>query len=277
MHAFYALAILDCLLAAAVLAIAYLFVTGRNFRARIEAVEARLTSSAEPAEERRDLPAQVSALARRLGVPKQGHARLVRLSQSGVMWMQPGARAMPFSARQILCVAQTGFLWRAWFRFKGVGLQVIDYLLGEQGGLEARLLDAVPMAYAVGDDTAFRGEAMRYLSEIMWNPDAIMLNKALSWRVIDAHTLALSTGSGARHCEVRLLLDAAGDLLGIEAKDRPRKVGKTVVSTPWFGRASQIKTIGGRRIPTEAEVGWMLDGVEFIYWRGRIESWEAMA
>jgi hypothetical protein len=42
---------------------------------------------------------------------------------------------------------------------------------------------------------------------------------------------------------------------------------------PWFGRGSDSRTFGERRVPTQREVGWLLDGVEFIYWRGSIGAW----
>jgi hypothetical protein len=31
--------------------------------------------------------------------------------------------------------------------------------------------------------------------------------------------------------------------------------------------------VNGRRIPTRGEAGWIVDGAEFIYWRGGIVSW----
>jgi hypothetical protein len=48
-----------------------------------------------------------------------------------------------------------------------------------------------------------------------------------------------------------------------------------VTDCPWFGRGGDYEMIAGRRIPTRAEVGWIIDGAEFIYWRGRIESWSS--
>jgi hypothetical protein len=139
------------------------------------------------------------------------------------------------------------------------------------------LLGAVPVVSMTGGDAAFRGEAMRYLRELMWNPDGILFNEALDWRVINAGTLAVATGEGARRCEVRLLLNGTGDMIGMEATDRPRQIDSGVTDCHWFGRGGDYQTIAGRRIPTRAEVGWIIDRVEFIYWRGRIESWSLEA
>ena len=61
-----------------------------------------------------DLPPEVE-LARRLGVPDGGGGRLVRLTQSGEMWLKPGSKPLDFSAEQTIAAADVGFLWRAWF------------------------------------------------------------------------------------------------------------------------------------------------------------------
>jgi hypothetical protein len=248
-------------------------VARRAFLGRIEALERSLEQAPTAPEERTDLPPDVFTLVRRLSVSAGESSRLVRLTQSGEMWLKPGSKPSAFTAQQIIAVAEVGFLWRARFRLAGVSMQIIDYLVHGEGGLQGCLLDALPVVSMTSGDATFRGEAMRYLSELMWNPDGILFNKALEWRVINARTLAVATGEGARRCEVRLLLNEAGDMIGMEATDRPRQVGGGVIDCPWFGRGGNYQSIDGRRIPTRAEVGWIIDGVEFIYWRGRIESW----
>jgi len=263
---------------AALIAGAAVETTRRAFAGHVDRLQRAVDDARGAVGPRTDLPAEVLALARRLGVSGDDRPRLVRLTQSGEMWLKPGGRPLAFTAAQTLAVAQTDFLWRARLSMAaGAVLQVIDYLVGDEAGLEARLMGAVPLVRATGDDAAFRGEAMRYLAELMWNPDALLFNRSLDWRVIDPRTLAVATGDGARRGEVRLILDEAGDLVAMEADDRPRQDGARLVPTPWFGRGGAFRTLGGRLIPTEAEVGWILDGEEFVYWRGRIESWSPEA
>ena len=245
----------------------------RSFLGRIESLQRALDKAPKVLAVRTDIPSEVVALARRLGVSDGGGGRLVRLTQSGEMWLKPGSKPLAFKAEQTIAVAEVGFLWRAWIKMAGVSMQVIDYTVGCKAGLEGCLFDTLPMMRMTDTDSTFRGEAMRYLAELMWNPDALLLNRWLDWRVINVRTLAVATSIGALLCEVRLILDDVGDLIAIEADDRPRQDGRVVTACPWFGRAGGYRTIGGRRIPTKAEVGWLLDGVEFIYWRGRVESW----
>lgn len=245
----------------------------RKYHAHVESLRANLENTLRAAVARPDLPAEVTALARRLGVSSNDRSRLVRLTQSGDMWLKPGTKPLAFKAQQIITIAEPGFLWQARFSLAGLPLQIIDGLIGGEGRLEGRLFGVLQMLDMRGGDAMFRGEAMRYLGELMWNPDALLLNQQLDWRVIDARTIAVATGQAARRCEVRLILNELGDPVRIDASDRPRAVGNTLVPCPWFGRCSDWQTIGGRRIPMKAEAGWRLDGVEFVYWRGRIESW----
>ena len=49
----------------------------------------------------------------------------------------------------------------------------------------------------VGGANNNRGEALRYLAELPWNPDAILHNRSLGWAVLDAETIRVATGVGA--------------------------------------------------------------------------------
>jgi len=174
---------------------------------------------------RTDLPVEVLGLARRLGTSGSG---LVRLTQRGEMWQKPSSKPLSFDAEQTIATSQIGFQWRARFVIRGVPMLVIDYTISNEAGLEGRLLSALPLVRMTGTDTMFRGEAMRYLAELMWNPDALLFNRQLHWHVLDTKTLVVATGSGARQCEVRLTLDEAGDLVSIQADDRPLQEGHNV-------------------------------------------------
>jgi hypothetical protein len=245
----------------------------RGFLRRIRTLQRSLERSPPTSGVRTDLPSEVIALSRRLGGRGDEGRRIVRLSQSGEMWLKPGSKPITFTARQSIAVADVGFLWRPRFRMAGVSLQIIDYLVGGEGGLEGRLLGALRVLRPTGGDAVYRGEAMRYLAELMWAPDAVLGNRQLDWRVVDRGTLAVATGAGPRRSEVRLILDKAGDPVRAEADDRPRLDAGVITPSAWFGRGADFHVVNGRRIPTRGEAGWIVDGVEFIYWRCRINSW----
>src|ERR1700737_915686 len=74
---------------------------------------------------------------------------------------------------------------------------------------------------------------------------------------------------GASHClttaEVALSLDGQGRIVGAFAPDRP---------PPWRGRFSDYRRHNDMWLPFAGEVGWEIDGVEEIYWQGRMEHWD---
>ncbi len=216
-------------------------VARRYFLKRIEHLRQTIEESPKALALRTDLPPQVLALSCRLGACDRKEVRSVRLTQIGYMWLKPGSKALDFSAAEIMSVVEVGFLWRAWFRMAGVSMQIIDYLAGSEAGLEGRLLSSVPVLRMTGTDAMFRGEAMRYLAELMWNPDAILFNRQLTWHVLDAHTLAVATGEGGRRCEVRLILDE----MAIRSGWR-QTIGRARTAVRW-------KTAHGSAVPATFE------------------------
>jgi hypothetical protein len=88
------------------------------------------------------------------------------------MWLKPGSKPLAFKAEQTIAITEVGFLRRARLIMAGVSMQVIDYAVGGKAGLEGRLLGTLPIMQMTDTDTIFRGEAMRHLAELMWNPDA---------------------------------------------------------------------------------------------------------
>ncbi len=228
-----------------------------------------------PIAARTDVPAEVAALASRLGVPaRRDIGSRVNLTQSGTMCSRPGGPERAFRAEQTVGISYVGFVWRARTTLLGpIGVEMTDYLEGDEAGLEARLLGLIRLARAPPGVALSRGEAMRYLAELIWNPDAILFNRDIDWRVLDAHRLTAATGTGERRCEIGLWLDSHGLPHQLAAEDRPRMVGRRFETTPWFGRCHDYQWLANRRIPRRAEVGWRIDGREFVYFRAHLDTW----
>jgi hypothetical protein len=130
---------------------------------------------------------------------------------------------------------------------------------------------------AEGRGPAFdKGELQRYLSELPVHPDAILNNAMLAWRQLGEGAVEVSGRSGAGSASVTFLFDKAGDIVGLEASDRPMSVGKTTVPTPWKGSFSKYKQFGRYRLPSHGEVGWALPDGLFTYWRGDVTMYETL-
>ena len=246
-----------------------------QFVAHLDALERQLQRLGSSVARRTDLPSEVVALAARMGAQSGGGSCCVVFEQTGQMWSAPGGKPMNFKARQTVRTDAPGFLWRATMGLP-TGMIIADYLVAGTGGLEVRLLGAFSVAHMVGGADAYQGEALRYLAELPWNPDAILTNRALDWTVVDTKTIKVTTGVGAARGEVTLNLDERGLVIGMSAPSRiyAEKKGQTT-RHPWRGRFWDYQPLGGRLLPRQAEVAWDLKAGEFIYWRGCLVSWNA--
>ena len=246
----------------------------QRFVAHLDGLEQELQRPGPTTGPRVDLPPEVVALAARMGARSDGGSRFAVFEQTGQMWPAPGGKPMNFTARQTVRVDAPEFLWRA-ITGLPAGMMIADYLVTGMGGLEVRLLGAFPVAHMVGGADAAQGEALRYLAELPLNPDAILANRALDWTVVDPRTIKVATGVGVARGEVTLELEEHGLVVRMSAPSRTyaEKDGRTA-RHPWRGRFWDYQSIGGRFIPLQGEVAWVLEAGDFVYWRGRILSWK---
>jgi hypothetical protein len=220
------------------------------------------------------LPAAVYDLALRLGVNPESNRSTIRLKQSGRMRQIGAASWMSFSAAQTIWARVCAFDWRA--RTGPLGMiSVRDSLSGGEGRLDVTALGIIPISRAEPSAALMRGELMRYLAELAWAPDAILLNTELRWREDAADSLAVSAGAGETVAEVMLRLDGEGRIAEAFAPDRPRSPKPPFLPTPWRGRFSNYRRHNDMWLPFTAEVGWEIGGKETIYWQGRIDHWQA--
>jgi hypothetical protein len=244
----------------------------RRFAKHLDAIDAELRKPATMATDRSDLPAEVLALAARLGARVGGQPDFAVFEQSGQMWQQPGEDPMNFCARQTVRVDAPGFLWRAVTDLPK-SIIVADYFIGGIGGLEVRLLGIFPFAHMVGGTSVNQGEVLRYLAELPLNPDAILANRALDWTVVDPKSIKVATGLGASRGVVTFVLDDDGLIVIASAPSRIYLSENGPIARPWHGRFWDYRRAEGRLIPMQAEVAWSLDAGEFVYWRGSNFNW----
>ena len=222
------------------------------------------------------LPAAVYDLAIRLGADPNSRMKTIRLTQSGRMKTKLESTSfMAFTATQTIAIRTCAFDWLAHFSPFGI-LSARDALADGQGRLDIKAFGLFPLARAEHSVALLRGELMRYLAEIPWAPDAILHNRELAWRTDGPDTIIVTAGLGDAKSEVTLSLNGDGRIETVFAADRPRSATKPFLPTPWRGRFSDYRQQGNVCLPYSGEVGWEIDGIENVYWRGDIKSWEAI-
>jgi len=251
-------------------------VVANQFTGRIE--ELRAIASAEQSAEvaaSRDVPEVMRLFAVRNGATVGG-PETVLAHQVAKMRLGPDQGFFAISATQLSGTRRPTFVWDAWGNMAGVfPVHVVDSYVAGAGLLEARLAGSIQVAHGIGPESD-KGEMMRYLSELAWNPDAILNAEGLTWRQIDQRTIEVSASTTGGVASVRHLFDAAGDIIGIEADDRPYDVEGNSVPSRWVGRFRDYTEFGSYRLPQYGEVAWVLPAGEFVYWRGQITAFEPL-
>lgn len=266
--------VLYIVLAVAVAVLAMWLLTCAWFSRSIAASCARIRAT-EPAPQRGDLPDPVRSLARRAGAGAGEAPRAARFTQAALLRLAQGRPFQKVRATQHVALGAPAFAWDAILPLGPFAkLRVLDAYDADGGRLEARLFGAFPVAVKTGPDLAL-GEALRYLAELPWAPDAILGNRLIQWRVPGERRIEAALEIGAEVARVTFTLNADGDIETVEAKDRPAldRQGHTI-HHDWRGRFWGYRQIGPRRIPEWGEVGYVYPEGYESYFRGRITAYE---
>jgi len=219
-----------------------------------------------------DISKRIRDLAITLGADPVEVVQSVQFSQSGRMRDESSSKWMHFRAQQSTWTSTCQFVWTA--RTGPAGLiRVRDALIGENGRLDVNAFGFIPLARTEATVELTQGELMRYLAELPWNPDTILRNGALHWREDATNDLLVRAELKTASAEVKLYLDEHKGIIKASAPDRPRAINGRFIPTPWVGRFFDHEYRQGRIIPTRADVAWIVEGIETIYWEGRIEDW----
>jgi len=217
------------------------------------------------------VPAEVVALAHRLGIEEPQYGGSVLLRQTGRLRSDAKARWMRFKARQHIAVDRCGFAWRA-----GVGplglIHVEDALDGATPIGRVAALGIIPLARSEYSVPLLKGELMRYLAELPWAPDAILANSELQWEAQGEGRLAVSAKIDTIRATVIFHLDETGLPVRVEGR-RPRQEGGVFHEREWHGEFGDFRTIEGRLVPHVGRVSWRIEAERVDVWHGRLVAW----
>lgn len=275
MNSLMKIALIGIGLLAVALLIAGLF-GGMRFARRAQDLTGQLTGAVLPVDISAELPARVRDFALRADARPGDLARSVTFSQTAEMQLKPGAPWQPLEAVQTVAIGEAGFVWQArqslgpWPKF-----QVVDAFVAGQGSLRVRLLGLLGIVNATGPEVSY-GEALRYLAELPWAPDAILGNPAIRWCEIDEEWVAASIDVAGRPATVRFRFNGGGDIAEVfaDARETIDDQGNPA-SYPWQGFFRDYRMIGPRRIPSEGEVGYVRPSGYRPYFQGRITGYDA--
>ncbi|WP_172300403.1 DUF6544 family protein [Pseudoruegeria sp. HB172150] len=246
-----------------------------GFAALVRGLEARL-EGATPQDVSARLPQEVRDFALRSDATPSDIASRVELTQVAELQQSADDPWRLLEARQTIVTGTPGFVWEAW---RDMGplpkLRVVDSFVGGKGRLRIQLFGLFVPVDATGPDFD-RGEALRYLAELPWTPDAILGNAQLRWRMTDTGWAEVSLAVSGRPATLQFRFKG-GDIVEFRAENRPalNAEGKLELRE-WRGYFRNYRMIGTRRVPSEGEVGYVRKGSYRPYFQGRITGYDTV-
>lgn len=253
------------------------WIGSKRFRARFEAEKGALLARGRSAPPRRvdasavaALPAPVRRYVEEAGAPGRTVPRVALLTQRGELRAAADRPWMPFESEQAYAFDPPGFAWLAEARLApGVRMLARDAFVDGRGNMLVRLLGAFTVADAKGPELD-QGAGLRHWGEILSFPEAA-LDPRLRWEPIDDDRARVRVDQDGLRLEAVLEFGADGLPVAFHA-ERFRDVDGVGVLTPWSGRFTGWKDFGGRRLPSQWESIWHLEGGDFVAVRMEVLS-----
>lgn len=200
--------------------------------------------------------------------------RLARYEQTGVLRTDPLRDDwIAFTALQHIGARTTEFVWIA--RADTAALlhvRVTDSLIDGRGAGQVALLSALPIASAGGGPEMNSGALHRFLAEAVWCPSALLPSRHLQWAPVDESRAIATLTNGATTVSLEFRFNADNEVTGIYTPGRWGSFDGGYRQVAWEGMFRNYTRRQGVLVPSEGEVGWIVDGRWRSVWRGTVVS-----
>ncbi len=222
-------------------------------------------------EDLEDLPKPVKGYLKKVLDEGQSYISTVRLEQSGEFHIQDSWKS--FTATQHYSVEPPGFIWNASIDFFPlIPVRVVDMYKGGEGSLRAKLLSTITVAEAETSPEMNSAELLRYLSETVWFPTALLPGEGVEWEPVDENTArAILEHQGAK-ASLLFYFNDENKVTKVHAEERYREEDDSF--RPWTGFFENYQVKNGILVPLDGEVEWNLQEGDQSYWKGHIEKIE---
>ena len=227
------------------------------------------------------LPLPVQRYFRAVLTEGQPFAAAVDVEQTGTFNLGAGADSSdglpaenwkPFTAVHRVTTRPPGFVWDARVRMApGLSAFVWDAYVAGEGVLVGSLLGLVSLMEVRGTHEVAVGELMRFFAEAPWYPTALLPSQGVRWEIAAGASANAVVSDGDITIKAVVRFDEEG-LIESFSMERGRLVAGQSIPTPWECHYRSYELREGMRVPTEAEVRWVLPAGPQPYFRGRITA-----
>ena len=198
------------------------------------------------------LPEPVQRYLRYTGIVGKPYVRRIHLRQKGRMLLSSGTPWIPLEAQQWYSVRPPGFVWYGILHVGPIAIvRARDMYRTGSGHMLIKAASVITVADVKGKEID-QGEMVRYLSEMIWFPSAL-LEDNVSFEAVDARSARVILTHGGRTATGTLFFDAEGRLTEFAA----RRYAGTNLET-WSVFIAAYGQFEGLNLPVRGKAVWKL-------------------
>lgn len=199
----------------------------------------------------------------------QKYISYARLEHSGSFRPNPSLGWTPVSAEEYFSIEKPGYVWYAELKpFKYLWIAARDAYFQGRGNALAKLYSGITLANSKGNE-ADQGVMIRWLSEAVWFPTALLPSENIRWEEIDNNSARAYFTDRGRTVAGVFHFNVLGEITSFTAESFMDK------SLEKFeGGYSDYREFHGIKIPTEVEATWHLSAGDYMYAKFRVTELE---
>jgi len=212
------------------------------------------------------LPAPVQRYLRLAGVVGRERVSNFRARMRGRIRSGPDAAWMPLEAEQHNFIDDSA---RHFYMTASMFLLPIDgyhRFVGPEATMVVKALGLIPVATNAGPEMA-QAETVAVFNDMCVMAPATLIDPAIAWETVDAHTVRATFTRGANVARADLVFNDEGELVNFFSNDRRRAPadGGAMVPVRWSTPLSQYRIHDAFRLPGRGEARWHEPGGDYAY------------
>jgi hypothetical protein len=212
------------------------------------------------------LPAPVQRYLRTTGVVGRPRVRSFRVRLHGRIRNGPDARWISLTAEQYNFVDEPARLFYLNGSMFMIPVQGYHRYVGRSATMSIKAAALVPVVQASGNEIN-QGETVTMFNDMCVMAPATLINPAIAWEPVDAHTARASFTNAGQTIRAELAFNDAGELTNFWSDDRYQTSpdGKSVKKVRWSTPLTGYRSFERVRLASGGEGRWHEPGGEYAY------------
>ena len=212
------------------------------------------------------LPVPVQRYLRVTGIVGQPRVHNFRARMHGRIRNGPEARWMSLAAEQYNFMEDPARLFYLNASMFMIPVQGYHRYVGPSATMQVKVAALMPVVDVSGAEMN-QGETVTMFNDMCMMAPATLIDPAIVWEPVDAHTAKASFTNAGYTIRVELSFNEAGELTNFWSDDRYQTLpdGKTLKKARWSTPLGPYRSFGPVRLASGGEARWHEPGNEFTY------------